>query len=640
MRIVSLAAKKSISTIATLTVLAVVSTATEVQAAARPRIQKAEPPQPVFSRPVIAVVSVKDQRVSFYDADGTAIRSRVSSGQAGLETPSGVYSVLQKEAEHYSNVYDDAAMPFMQRITWSGIALHAGALPGYPASHGCVRMAYQFARQVFPLTHLGMRVVVSPDDFAPVPISHPMLLQPSPPDTPIASSASFSSDDGKGRGYSPFQADVSKWPARAAQMDMLRASAAERAAKADAAIARAAELKKDFDKRQLEQAKAQKARYVATLAKRAADDQLARAERNLTVAKLPRSTKSEGDAKAKALLQSQRASEAITKAREKLAAAERDLAAATDSLAQEKPRSAEASALKREVNKKKSERVAANKALSSAVAAKRSANERLASAEKSLYLASIPRSTKFEESARAKALSVASDLGAKAAAAATSAQLADEQFASAERELKSAEATRDDAIAASSRVMRWTLPVSMFVSLKSQHLYVRQGHEAIFDMPLSITDPKRPIGTHVYTAVGFGSGGNSMLWTAVKVGRNAAGNVGRNRWASLDAQAPHTDLTDATAPLDRITLPDEALKRIAGYVWPGSSIIVSDEEMSKETGKATDFIVLMSGEPQGGLKSRPKAGPQSYRRRYYSDDDDYYDRRYRRQKETSSFFFW
>ena len=90
--------------------------------------------------PLMAIVSLSNQRVTIYDADGWILRAPVSSGQSGYETPAGIYSVIQKEEEHHSNLYDDASMPFMQRITWSGIALHAGQLPGYPASHGCVRM--------------------------------------------------------------------------------------------------------------------------------------------------------------------------------------------------------------------------------------------------------------------------------------------------------------------------------------------------------------------------------------------------------------------------------------------------------------------------------------------------------------------
>jgi L,D-transpeptidase-like protein len=117
---------------------------------------------------------------TIYDADGKILRAPVSTGQIGYETPAGIYSVIQKEAEHYSNLYDDASMPFMQRITWSGIALHAGALPGYPASHGCIRMPYGFAEQLFDLTKMGMRVVIVREDISPVVISHPTLFKSGP----------------------------------------------------------------------------------------------------------------------------------------------------------------------------------------------------------------------------------------------------------------------------------------------------------------------------------------------------------------------------------------------------------------------------------------------------------------------------
>src|SRR5665213_1489511 len=93
-----------------------------------------------FGEPIMAIISLRDQQITVYDDKGWIMRAPVSSGQRGRETPAGIFSVLQKDAEHYSNMYDDAYMPHMQRITWSGIALHGGVLPGYPASHGCVRM--------------------------------------------------------------------------------------------------------------------------------------------------------------------------------------------------------------------------------------------------------------------------------------------------------------------------------------------------------------------------------------------------------------------------------------------------------------------------------------------------------------------
>src|SRR6267154_4414962 len=130
--------------------------------------------------PVMAIISLRSQRITVYDADGWILRAPVSSGQKGRETPAGIFSVIQKEAEHYSNLYDDAYMPHMQRLTWSGIALHGGPLPGYPASHGCVRMPFGFAEKLFDKVRIGTRIIVSPDDAEPVELSHPALFVPNP----------------------------------------------------------------------------------------------------------------------------------------------------------------------------------------------------------------------------------------------------------------------------------------------------------------------------------------------------------------------------------------------------------------------------------------------------------------------------
>ena len=125
---------------------------------------------------ILAVVALAQQKITLYDAKGPVRRASISTGRDDYETPAGVFSVLQKEEEHHSNLYDDAAMPFMQRITWSGIALHGGPLPGYPASHGCIRLPYKFAQQMFGMTKLGLRVVIAPGEVAPKPLSHPAPL--------------------------------------------------------------------------------------------------------------------------------------------------------------------------------------------------------------------------------------------------------------------------------------------------------------------------------------------------------------------------------------------------------------------------------------------------------------------------------
>jgi hypothetical protein len=104
--------------------------------------------------------------------------STVSTGKKGHETPTGVFTILQKHEDHYSNLYDDAPMPYMQRLTWSGVALHAGRLPGYPASHGCVRMPYDFANRLFGETKAGVTVVVSDEKQFPATVAHPGLVAP------------------------------------------------------------------------------------------------------------------------------------------------------------------------------------------------------------------------------------------------------------------------------------------------------------------------------------------------------------------------------------------------------------------------------------------------------------------------------
>src|SRR6516225_6358736 len=128
--------------------------------------------------PIMAIVSIGSQRVTFYDADGWILRAPVSTGTTGRETPAGVFAIIEKDKDHHSTLYDDAWVPNMQRITWNGIALHGGPLPGYAASHGCVRMPYDFAEKLFDKTRIGMRVIISPNDAAPVEFSHRALFVP------------------------------------------------------------------------------------------------------------------------------------------------------------------------------------------------------------------------------------------------------------------------------------------------------------------------------------------------------------------------------------------------------------------------------------------------------------------------------
>jgi lipoprotein-anchoring transpeptidase ErfK/SrfK len=130
--------------------------------------------------PLLIIISIADQRISLYDNGSLVARSSVSTGVRDHPTPLGVFSVISKSKWHRSNIYSDAPMPYMQRITWSGIALHAGVLPGYPASHGCIRLTNDFAIRLWHLTKRGTRVIIAHDDIRPAEVSNPRLFAPQP----------------------------------------------------------------------------------------------------------------------------------------------------------------------------------------------------------------------------------------------------------------------------------------------------------------------------------------------------------------------------------------------------------------------------------------------------------------------------
>jgi lipoprotein-anchoring transpeptidase ErfK/SrfK len=139
------------------------------------------------------IVSLEKQQLTLY-ADGQPVaHSRVSTGKPGHGTPTGVFSIIEKDRWHHSNLYDNAPMYFMQRITSSGVALHQGIVPNYPASHGCVRLPEAFARQLWGITKTGVRVIITRGEVAPTDISHPRLFAPSREQLEAAAASSRSS---------------------------------------------------------------------------------------------------------------------------------------------------------------------------------------------------------------------------------------------------------------------------------------------------------------------------------------------------------------------------------------------------------------------------------------------------------------
>jgi hypothetical protein len=409
--------------------------------------------------PIMAIVSIKSQRVTFYDADGWILRAPVSTGTTGRETPAGVFAVIEKDKDHHSSMYDDAWMPNMQRITWNGIALHGGPLPGYAASHGCVRMPYNFAEKLFDKTNIGMRVIISPLDAEPEPFSDPKLLQPT--------------------------ADaIAAAPARAASAVRETEDAAKAADEAKKAVATTA---KD-------------ANNAAALLKKlewqkkSADNELAYANKLLANAKTDQATAKANELKAKA-----------------------------------EPKATDA--------------------------------------------ATALDAAKSDASAKRDAATAAKD-AAKAAAT---------------KKTDVAKAALDAKLALE--------PVSVYISRATQKLYVRRnthkpapdGGGEVFDtsieVPVTIRDPGKPIGTHIFTAMAKSDTG--LRWSVVTIDSG----------------------DDAKDALDRVTIPQEVLDRIAPTAQPRSSIVISDEPLSKETNYRTEFVAVLNNQPQGGFITRKPTPP-------------------------------
>src|SRR5712672_3868507 len=403
--------------------------------------------------PIMAIVSIKTQQVTFYDADGWILRAPVSTGTTGRETPAGVFAIIEKDKDHHSSLYDDAWMPNMQRITWNGIALHGGPLPGYAASHGCVRMPFGFAEKLFVKTRIGMRVIISPDDAAPAEFSHTALFVPN-------------------------AEAVAAAPARAKPLAREAEEAARTADEAKKAAATAARETASLTAslRKLESLKSR------------ADAELAFADKTLAAAKTDQARARAGEQKQKAALKAEEAATQLDTAK--------------------------------------------------------------------------------------------ADAKAKLDAAAAAKDAA-----------KAAEKKKVDLAKAASEAKLALEPVSVYISRATQKLYVRRNthkpwadggevFDATIEVPVTIRDPEKPIGTHVFTAVARNDSG--LRWTAVTI----------------------DNADDARAALDRITMPQEVLDRIAPTALPRTSIVISDEPLSQETNYRTEFVAVLNNQPQGGFITR------------------------------------
>ncbi len=466
----------TIGTLAATAALIALAAAPAANAALKPahpaRMSEAAAPRRA-GEPIMAIVSIKNQQVTIYDADGWILRAPVSTGVKGRETPAGIFAVVEKNKDHHSSLYDDAWMPNMLRITWNGIALHGGPLPGYAASHGCVRMPYGFAEKLFDKVPMGMRVIIAPGDAEPVAFSHPALFVP-----------------------------------KQEVIDALPTS-------------------------------------VEPLA---------------------------------------RAAEEATQA---------------------------AAAAKKAVAPAKRQAVAAQAAVRKLAYLKRSADAALAYAEKVLAAAKTDQATARAEEMKAKAAAKAEALRAQFDAATAEAKSAQETLAAAEANAKATEAKRVEATKAATDAALALEPAAIYISRATQKLYVRRDthkrvpdggerYDTSLEFPVTIRNPDKPLGTHVFTAVARAAGG--LRWTEVTI----------------------DDGDNAKDALDRITFPKEVLDRIAPTALPGSSITISDEPLSSETNYRTEFVVVLNNQPQGGFLNRARSPETLVARRNGEEDNGFF----------------
>ena len=460
--------------------------------------------------PLLAVVGLAEQRISIYDAKGKIMESPVSSGQTGYETPAGIYSIVQKEEEHHSNLYDDASMPFMERITWTGMALHAGVLPGYAASHGCVRLPHDFAERLYDVTNMGMRVLVVREEITPAEVSQPFM---------------FASAKQKGPGV-------------------------DRSLREGISPTRYPPSASDDGLSQLRMTLAQKSAEAQNAARKVKDLRLAASKSNTEAAFAARS---------------------LQAAESSFAKAEADTKAAGQALEQAAPDKVEQLA-----------------------------------------------------EAKAQALSKLNAAQAQLDAAKAQAQSKADAAAQAQADVKAADAALSLALDASEEARLNLTPVSVFISRKTMRLYVRKANHPVYESPLMIRDPGKPIGSFVFTALELG-GSEGMRWNVVSMYKDATNieplSKETQSFARGRGDTAPADVAGADAALSRLTIPDDALDHISQVVLPGSSLIISDEGPSIETGKDTDFVVFMSGEPQGGIAVRAHHHEMAKRDRGWSEGD-------------------
>ncbi|HEX6092927.1 MAG TPA: L,D-transpeptidase family protein [Dongiaceae bacterium] len=494
--------------------------------------------------PMIVVVSIGQQKVDVYRGTTLVTSSAVSTGTAQHPTFIGAFSIMQKARWHHSNIYSNAPMPWMNRLTWSGTAMHAGIVPGYPASHGCIRLTYAFAPKFFQMSSIGDNVITSRGRPKPTPIEHGALFQPLPP-PPLPTVQR----DASAASIELISTPIPALATAAASPVIL--------AKAEAPTTVDSEAHpKSVEEPVLEEA----APADDDAAARGAEGADAAAETESDPYRVhaitPDTTKS-----TERLVPDEKAATAVT-AEDK--PADKPVAAAPVAPKPVAPDPVPAPA---------TEIAAAAPDLPPPpAAAKVNAGVDAAAAQ-----AAEPRSDKplrmlFTRRTNRDRIICVQEIFASLG------YLPPQNFdgtlgkatVTAIKAFQKANGMQETGVL-NEELAKKVYEVAGKGEPPAGHLYVRQDYGDVFDMPISFRNPEEPLGTHVYIALDFAPGDTKI------------------RWVTLDV----ADGEHGSGPLDRLEIPEDVRQRISERLTPASTFIVADTSInSAGLPKGGDFVVL------------------------------------------------
>ena len=522
--------------------------------------------------PMIVVVSIGQQKVDVYRGTTLVTTSAVSTGTAQHPTFIGAFSIMQKARWHHSNIYSNAPMPWMNRLTWSGTAMHAGIVPGYPASHGCIRLTYAFAPKFFAMSSIGDNVITSRGRPKPTPIEHGALFQPLPPPAlPMVEKEASLSPLERVSTPIPAMAAAAASPVILAKAEMPTTVDSEAHPKVEEKAAAGGEASaKDAD--------AEAASAMTAIEDDAAETEfrsLSRACHHTGHRQEPGAPCcSEPGARCRPSIEDKPADKPVAAA-----------PAAPEPVAAPKPEPAPV------------EIAAATPDLPPpAAAAKVNAGVDAAAVQ-----AAEPRSDKPLRMLLTRRTNRDRIIGVQNIFASLG-YLPQQNFdgtlgkatITAIKAFQKANGMTENGVF-NEELVKKVYEVAGKGEPPAGHLYVRQEFDDVFDLPVSFRNPEEPLGTHVYIALNFAPGDTKI------------------RWVTLDV----TDGAGPAVPLDRLEIPEDVRQKISERLTPGSTFIVADTSInSAGLPKGGDFVVLArsTGAKISMTDEEPVARPKPRRR--------------------------